>query len=41
MNLKSRIWMLPISTAVLLVGCRDRIRPYLEECRRYISGLAT
>jgi RNA polymerase sigma factor (sigma-70 family) len=40
-EIAERLGKTPNSTAVLLVGCRDRIRPWLEECRRYISGLAT
>ena len=28
------------ATAVYLTGCRDRIRPWLETCRRYLDGLA-
>ena len=40
-EIAARLGKTPNSTAVLLVGCRDRIRPWLEECRRYISGLAT
>jgi DNA-directed RNA polymerase specialized sigma24 family protein len=40
-EIAERLGKTPNSTAVLLVGCRDRIRPWLEDCRRYISGLAT
>jgi RNA polymerase sigma factor (sigma-70 family) len=40
-EIAARLGKTPNSTAVFLTGCRDRIDPWLEECRRYISGLAT
>ncbi len=30
----------PNATAVYLTGCRDRIRPWLATCRRYLDGLS-
>lgn len=40
-EIAERLGKTPNATAVLLVGCRDRLRPWLENCRRFISGLAT
>ena len=35
-----RLGKTPNATAVYLTGCRDRIRPWLVQCRRYLDGLA-